>query len=180
MRKDALLQLVIDGAGLKFGFRTAEMHLTNTFNTVVAQIFQKDPNNWTYFTKVVPLTVVDRKAEIDIPIIQTSTNSRGIPRITLTDQKTECYPVPAHALYSASDVFGIQNMIGYVTMQDRVEFTKGMPMGTVTVYAWAVVEFSQYADDDQIILPSGVSQLIVDQTIAAMKTETAYKNIHKS
>ena len=186
MKKEELVQLVLDGAGRQFGERTAAIHIGNIFNTIAGQLFAQDPNQWQFYTMRVLLTVTNRKATLTIPLIQTPNNAKGVIRVMPSGAESDCmpddtefYPMPQYALNSSVDANKMSWAVFYTVNNNTVRFNKSLPEGVTSLYADVVPEFSGYDDDDFISLPFGVAQLIIDGAVASLKGEEGYSNIYK-
>lgn len=186
MKKKELVQRVMDGAGLKFGDRTVAIDIASVFNTVVGQLFLQDPNQFSVYAKRVTLTVVNRVASLDFPIIQTKTNANGVLRIMPTGAEGDCcpdktvfYPAPSYALNSSVEANRLANWVFYTVTAPTVRFNDSLPKEVTALLADVVLEFQGYGDDDYLPLPQGVAQMIIDQSIIAAQNNPAYKNIYK-
>jgi hypothetical protein len=186
MKKKELVQRVMDDAGLQFGDRTTAMVISSVFNSIVGQLFNKDPNQFMFYTKRITLTVNNRVSTLTVPIIQTRVNGSGIPQIMPTGADNDCcpdgtvfYPMPSYALRSKSDVNNLSNIVFYTVTGSKVRFNNSLPKDVTSLLADVVMEFHGYDDDDFFNLPSGVAQLIIDQSVAAIKAKQAHVNIYK-
>ena len=186
MTKKELVQKILDGVGADFGHRTAEQHISSVFNTVIGQLFSTNNNQFRYYTKRITLAVKNRVGTIPIPLIQNSRNGKGVPAIMPTGADDDCcpdgtvfYPMPPFALNSGVDANMMSEFVFYTVTQNEVRFTRSLPKEVKAVLADVVPQFTAYEDDDMINLPSGVEQMIVDQSIAAMKADPAYVPLYK-
>lgn len=186
MTKRELVQKILDGLGAEFGHRTAERHISSVFNTVIGQLFTTNQNQYRYYTKRITLTVKNRVATVPIALIQNASNGHGIPAIMPTGAEDDCcpddtefYPAPSFSLHSGADANLMGWVVFYTVTQDKVRFNKSLPKEVTSLIAEVIPQFTAYEDSDIINLPSGVEQMIVDQSIAAMKADPAYINIYK-
>ncbi len=186
MKKDVLVQQVKDICGLEFSDRSVALHLSNVFSQVVGQLFNADNNQYNYYTKRVTLPVTNRVAEITIPIIQTRSNAKGIVRIlpvssdaACDPDDTEFYPSPSYSLNSSSDANHINGFVFYVVTGTTVRFNRSLPKDVTQVLADVVVSFDAYEDEEEISLPAGVAQTIIDGAVAAIKGDPSSSNIYK-
>ena len=185
MTKEQIIQLLKDTAGLDFGDRTVALHFTSCFSSVVGQLF-RDTNQWSFYTKQITLTVKNRVAKLTVPIMQFAANSKGVVRIYPTGAEDSCLPddtefipMPSYALHSGADANNISSFVFYVVTAIDVRFNKSLPKAVTELYADCVLEFSAYENTDQVPLPSGVAQMIVDATIVSLKGDIAFKDLYK-
>lgn len=180
MKKAEIVQLVLDGAGMQFGKRTAERHIAHVFNTFVGQLFRTNLNNFEFYSKNVPLTADCRECTLDFPVIQTANNGSGILRAYFAcDPSNSFHPAPAYAINSQVDANAMADMVFYSVTGNKIRFGKSFPEGQVEFIAVVVPEFQGYADDDYINLPTGIAQMIIEGSVASLKGEQAGKNLYK-
>lgn len=176
----------MDGAGWEFGHRTAAMCISEVFETLVGQLFARNPNQYEFYTKRVTLTVDNRKAILTIPLIQTPNNANGVLRCMPTGADCDCYPdetvfYPAalSAIKSTVDANNLSDFVFYAVTNNMVYFNKSLPKTITALLADVVPRFHGYDDDDFITFPAGIGQAIIDGSIAAMNANPAYINLYK-
>ena len=187
MTKKEIIQQVLDGAGLDFGDRTAARHLTNTFSTYVGQLFARDPNQYRFFTKQIHIDIKNRVARIPIPLIQNVSNGKGVPVISPDGVDCECetdgtefIPMPSYALNSGADANMMSWVVFYTVTHDTIRFNRSMPKDMTSAIATVCPQFHAWGDNDEIPLPDGIGQMIIDSAIAAIKHDPAYQNLYKT
>lgn len=186
MKKSQMIQLVKDAVGTSFGDRTVELHLSDMFSTIAGQLFAKDPGQFNYFTKRVTVPVVNRVGTLPVPVIHTPGNAKGVIRVmpsgadSCCQDNTEFQPIPYFALNSSTDANNQSWFVGYAVSKGTLRFTRSLPSAVTELLADVVAEFSAYDRDEDIQLPSGVEQMIVDSTVQAFKNSPAYSNVFKT
>jgi hypothetical protein len=187
MKKSQLIALLKDSCGLDYGDRTVAMHFNNCFQTIVGQLFSRDPNQISFYAKQVKLDVVNRVADISkLPIIQDASNAKGIVRIYPTGSECSClpddtefFPAPAYSARSGAMANHLGWAVFYTVTSSRIQFNKSLNKDVAELYADCVLEFSYYSDDEMIPLPAGVGQMIIDATVQAVKGSPAHQNLYK-
>jgi hypothetical protein len=180
MKKKELIQLIMDAAGVRSVDRTTALHLNNSFNTTVGQLFVRDQGQWAFYRKRITLAVTERVASLEgIPIIQTRTNANGVLSVypTASDDKTVFYPAPYYLMRSSADVTKLSGVVYYSVTPDEVTFSTSLPKEVTELYADIVPELQYYEDDDEIPLPTGIAQVIIDQAVQALKGNIAHQPI---
>lgn len=186
MKKKELIQLVIDGAGKRFGKRSAAIHTSNIFNTIAGQLFGRDGNQYNFYTRRVTITVANRVSTLTIPLIQTVLNQKGVIRILPTGADSDClpektvfYPSPSYAIESSVDANKLSWAVFYTVTANTIRFNDSLPKEVTRLLADVVPEFQGYAEDDLIALPAGVAQMIIDAAVASLQGKEADVNIYK-
>jgi len=186
MNRAQLISLVKDAVGVQFGDRTIALKIGTVFETLAGQLFNVNPGQWEFYSRDVRLTVDNRVATLDIPLIQTKLNGNGCPRIRPTGASCLClpddtvfYPAPPYGLSLDVDAVKVNGFVFYRVTNSRIEFSKSLPLGVTEVIATVIPQLSYYGDDDLISLPTGIAQMIVDQSIAALKGDPAAMNVFK-
>ena len=186
MTKAQLIRLVMEGAGKEFGDRTVALKVGMVFESLAGQLFGSNLNQFEFYSRDIILPVTNRVATLTTALIQTKLNGNGCPRIRPTGASCECmpdstifYPVPSFGLSLNVDAVKVPGMIFYRVTNGEIQFSHSLPEGVTEVIATVIPQLSEYADDDLITLPSGIAQLIIDQSIAAVRGDAAAANVFK-
>ena len=185
MIKGKAIDQVKDMTGNKYHDRTVSVHLEQAFLTVAGQLFKSDPSSWDLYVKSYTLPVTQSKPRpyITLPVrtIETSDTANGVRRIFYTeDDDLSFVPIPANGaqFYSLLNLDDIDDSIGYLVKSQIVEFWN-MPSIVKEVRVEIVPAWDEYADTDDIPLPSGVANLIIQQAVATLSSQPVETNIYK-
>ena len=186
MRKNEIVQAVMDAAGMDFGHRTAAIHISTVFNSVVGQLFARDNNQFQFFCKRVKISGSNRTFIIPMSLIQTYANSKGVVRGMTTGAECPClpddsefYPMPPYALKSSVDANNMADFIFYTVTVSVIRFNNSLPKEVTELLFDVVPEFQEYLDEDIISLPMGVAQAIIDGAVSSLRSDPAHTNIYK-
>jgi len=176
--------MVQANAGLRFRDRTIALHIENAINTVLGQIFNKEPFQWDQFSKRYEANIVGGNrpyALLPERTIQTPDLAKGVRHIYPGSQdkgsdKLIFVPIPSfgHQLFAEVQLDQVDDTCGYDVKHDRVWFYNlRYPIKTVTMDL--VIPFSRWTDDDDFPIPSATANLITDmavKTLLAMPGDT--------
>ena len=183
MVKEQLIHLCLDILGLRFGDRTLALHIENAWNTVVGQTFRKDCQQFDFYSKPYEVDVVHGNRPYSIlpeSIIQTIDHANGVRRITpLDSNKFDFVPIPSIALlaFDAVDLGDVTDSIGYYVKHDKVEYWN-MPSYIKKVRMELVIPFSKWDDLDDIPLPDGTAEQIVQMACLSYRGGNVQTDIH--
>ena len=191
MLKGEIIQLTQDATGNLFRVRTIALHIEKVWDQYTGQIFLQNPNEHNFYTKifpdvpVVPVSNTNAIAYSIFPerIVQINDVRKGCREITLS-KSPELKFVPVSMLgrkiYPKLEVGYLDKTIGFEVMTDRVLYDK-IPSSIQKVTMRLCIPFSRWQMTDDIPMPSGISSLIIDATIASMKGESIPMNqYHKT
>ena len=185
MIKGKMTDLIKDATGNKFKDRTINLHIENAWNTVVGQLFKSDPSSFDLYVKsyTIPVTPSKPRPYITLPVrtIETNDTANGVRRIFYADDDDLSFvPIPASGaqFYSLLNLDTIDDSIGYLVKSQIVEFWN-MPSIVKEVRVEIVPAWDEYADTDDIPLPSGVANLIIQQAVATLSNQPVETNIYK-
>ena len=181
--------MVQANAGLRYRDRTIALHIEQAINTVLGQVFNKDPNQWDLFSKSYEADVVGTTNPYSLlpeAIIQTPDLAKGVRRIyagSLTESSTQFVfvPIPAfgHQLFSEVGLDNIDDSIGYEVRHDRVKyFNMQYPITKVTMDL--VIPFSKWSDSDDFPIPSGTAGMITDMAVKTLMAMPGDNEIYKN
>ena len=185
MIKGKVIDQVKDMTGNKFHDRTVAVHIEDAFNTVVGQLFKGDPNQWDLYCQSFTVDVDNVKprpyALLPKRIIQTPDVANGVRRIFSTDDDNLDYvPMPYNGFqfYGILQLDDVDDSVGYAVRTDRVEFFN-LPSIIKQVRMELVLPWSEWDDSQDIPLPSGVANLIIQQAVATLSNQPVETNIYK-
>jgi len=185
MLKGKMTDLIKDATGRKFGDRTVSLHTETAFDTVVGQLFARDPNQWDIYCQPFTVDVANVKprpyAILPKRIIQTPDVANGVRRIFSTnDDGLDYIPMPYNGFqfYGELKLDDVDDSVGYAVRADRVEFFN-MPAITKQVRMELVLPWSEWDDAQDIPLPSGVANMIIQQAVATLSNQPVETNIYK-
>lgn len=184
MRKDQWIELVQKRAGVDFQLRTIALHIENAINTVLGQLFARDPQQWDMFSKSYTADVVPGTrpyALLPESIIQTPDLAKGVRRIYANGSDDLVFvPIPAsgHQLFHEVGLDQIDDSVGYEVKADRVRFfNMRYPITSVTMDL--VIPFSKWSDSDDFPIPSSTANIITDMAVATVMGKEYEPNIYK-
>lgn len=188
MRKAVWVEQVQANAGLRFRDRTIAIHIETAINTVLGQVFNKEPFQWDQFSKPFEADVVGgHKPYALIPeqIIQTPDLAKGVRRIYAGDQENGSdrlvfVPIPSFGrqLFQEVKLDQVDDTCGYDVRFDRVLFYNlRFPIKRVTMDL--VIPFSRWSDDDDFPIPSATANLITDMAVKTLMGMPGDAEIYK-
>lgn len=184
MRKDQFIESVQKIVGMRYGDRTVTLHIEQAINTVLGQVFNRDPNQWDMFAKSYEATIVTGTrpyALLPEAIIQTPDLAKGVRRVYASgSDKLMFMPMPGfgHQLFQEVNLDKVDDAIGYEVKADRIKFYNlRAPITTVTMDL--VIPFSKWEDSDDFPIPMGTANMIVDMAAATLSGKEGDKNIYK-
>lgn len=171
--------------GIQFMSRVIASYIDDSFNTVVGQLFKSNPNQYDFYCKTYILDVKHEKphpyAMLPVKIIQTPDNANGVRRIfSLEEDDLNFVPIPDFWFQMNKKLIAgrVSKQIGYSVKPNMVEFEK-LPSEVEQVRAELVRPFSAYDNDEEVPLPDGSADLIVQRVLAMMNKEPVKENIYK-
>ena len=154
--------------------------IDDSFNTVAGQLFKSNPNQYEFYCKPFTLTVIHAKhpyAILPVPIIQTPDNANGVRSIaTLDDEDSlDFFPISAvNMKVTGGLAYGkTTKKVAYVVRIDRVEFKKNLPDTIDQLTAYLVRPFSAYDDNEEVPLPDGAADMIIQMVLGMMGKDPA-------
>ena len=184
MTKREWIELVQKATGIKYQDRTIAMNIEQAQNTVLGQVFLKDPSQWDLFARPYEATVVHGTwpyALLPQRIIQIGTKANGVRRIYPAGSGDLVFmPMPAggHQLYREVGLDQTDTTIGFDVRHDRVWFYN-MRSPIVNILMDLVVPFSRWDDDWDYPVPIGTAEVITDMAVARTLGVSMEKNIYK-
>lgn len=141
-------------------------------------IFRQNPDNFDTYAKPFKNVPVLFDEDTDTwysllpsPVLQFTQTQEGVRDIrTMKGKGIEFEPI----MFGSAEVFNdldagkIDSVIGYITFQDRVTYDRNPE--TDKVLMMLVIPFSEYGDNDKILLPSGVNIKILTDAVQAFAT----------
>lgn len=188
MKKAEWIEVVQANAGLRFRDRTIAKHIEIAINTVLGQIFLKDPNQWDMFAKAYEVEVVHANkpyALLPEQIIQTPDLAKGVRRIYAGSQEKGSdalmfVPMPGfgHQLFSEVGLDQVDDTCGYEVRADRVRFFNlRYPIKTITMEL--VIPFSKWGDEDFFPIAIGTASMITDMAVKTLMGMPGDAEIYK-
>lgn len=184
MRKDQWIETVKRIVGAGFGDRTIALHIEMAQNTVLGQIFLRDPAQLDFFTKQYNATVVsgDRPyALLPARIIQTSDLANGVRRIYPVGSNAIMFiPMPSmgHSVFSEVGLDNLDDSCGYEVKTDRVMFWN-LRYPVENIIMELVVPFTDWDDEDDFPIPAGTADQITQLAASMFAGKPAETNIYK-
>ena len=203
--KQQYIDTIKDKTKNQFRDRTIALELEIAFNTIVGQLFLKDPYQYDFYVRwfddvdvVQADPCLDEKGNgvrrsysvLPCATIQTPDLANGVRYIlanksnNISDPSEELrfYPIPAYGVQTYTDL-GLDNIdpntVGYVVYTNRVEYWN-LPTLIEKVRMGVVPSFMAWDNDTEIPLPSGVSAQIITMVLESVQKypyETSdYKN----
>ena len=184
MRKDQLVHLCLDILGLRFQDRTVALHLESAWNTVVGQTFRKDSKQLDFYAKSFDADVTHGNRPftlLPVPIVQGIDFGKGVRRINLPESNDfDFVPMPAIGLQAFDEVGlgDVTKSIGYFVRHDKVEYWN-MPKFIKKVRMELVIPFSAWKDSDDIPIPDGTAEQIIQMAVQSFRGGQPQTDIHK-
>lgn len=185
MRKDQWIELVQSNAGLRYRDRTIALHIEQAINTVLGQIFNKDPQQWDLFAKPYEADIVSGVrpyALLPEQIIQVPDVANGVRRIYPAGGGDLVFmPMPAHGhqLFREVGLDQVDDTIGYDVRADRVWFFN-LRAPIVNITMDLVIPFGRWAFTDDFPIPMGTANTITDIAVKTLQSMPGDRNIYKT
>ena len=184
--KAQIVEQIKVALGMDFGNRTVAMYIDQSFNTVAGQLFKQNPNQYDFYAKtyIIPITHAHPHsyAILPVPVIQTTDNANGVRQIyPMCEDELAFAPMPksGHQIYNKLTVGKVCKVVGYNLKTDRIEFLKNLPDDIKEVKAELVRPFSAYDDEEEVPLPDGSADLIIQMVMQMMNKQDVKTNIYK-
>lgn len=186
MTKQAIIDQIKFALGIDFMNRTVAAHFDMAFNTVVGQLFKQNPNQHNYYAKEYTINITHSAprayAMLPVAIIQTPDNAQGVRAVYAPKEDgLNFVPMPASGfqIYGKLAVGRTGKVVGYFPKPDRIEFMPNLPHDLESVRAELVRPFSAYEEDEQVPLPDGSADIIIQMVLQTMRGEDVKTNIYK-
>jgi hypothetical protein len=185
MTKGQIIAQIQLALGIEFHSRTIAAYIDQAFNQVVGQLFRQNPNQYDFYAKSYTIDVVQQcptsYALLPVAIIQTPDNAQGIRQVYSTGENNlDFVPVPKFWFQLGKKLIAgkVMKQIGYFPKTDRIEFMN-IPTAVTQVRAELVRPFTAYDDDEQVPLPDGSADMIIQMVFQMMNKEQVKTNIYK-
>lgn len=146
----------------KYHDKVLDSWIERVANQIMHDAFSKNLSNYDFYTKQYENVSLVKSGDIvyallPANIVQLPDRAEGVRKIqTTTGSGLEFVPVSMEEveLYSALEVGIIDTTIAYDVKQDRVYFWGDLSLITA-VDMWLVIPFTEYAETDEFVIPSG-------------------------
>ena len=185
MRKEQWVESVQANAGLRYRDRTIALHIEQAINTVLGQVFNKDPNQWDMFAKPYEADIVTGirpYALLPKRIIQTPDLAKGVRRVYAIGSDVLVFvPMPGfgHQLFRTVELDKVDDAIGYEVKADRIRFYN-LREPIARVMMDLVIPFSEWSDTDDFPIAMGTANMITDMAVKTLMGMPGDKNIYKT
>jgi hypothetical protein len=149
--------------------RIIELHIGRAINTIIYEVFRQDMTNLDLYAR--PYTVSVQKDEdsgiyysiLPSAIVQLPDCMEGVRRIYLAkgSKVSKFIPIPRDSwdVFNNSDVSKVSPLIGYSVQPTKVMYMNNPDTDTVCMDL--VIPFENYDYDDQVHIPSGQDERLI-------------------
>ena len=184
MLKGQIIQACKDGSENKFHDRTVALHVGMIWEQLLGQLYSSHPEELDFYTTPLKAEVIrDGKTAYALfpkRAIHFSDLKKGCRSIN-TEGSTEVQFVPVSLLgrkiYPAINIG--DKSIGWETKKDRAIFDN-LPDEINEVILHLVMPFDEYGMLEDVPMPSGVNETIIQMSIASLTGKEVPINIHKT
>jgi len=182
--KAQLIQLVKNAIGDQNRDRLVAFHLGMVFEQLLGQVYGRDPEQLNYYCQDFDCHIYQKGTMNYVlfpkKVIHFSDLKKGCRAISYTDDSSLRFvPVSLLGRRIYPSINTGDKSIGFEVKTDRAIFDN-LPAAIKEVTLSLVIAFNQYANDDEIPLPSGISETLIQMAVASMKNEQVPINIHKT
>ena len=185
MLKSKLVDMMKDAAGVKFSDRSLVAHLDNAFNTVAGQIYVREPSQLDYFARKFIVDIVHDPFRFyslyPCEVVMGIDTAKAVRHVYPTgNDRIDFVPIEETGvdIFSAVDLDMIDSSVGYIPKSDRCEYWN-LQKHICKVVQYIVVPFSEWSDTDDIPLPMGVADQIIQLALSTFRGQAAETNIYK-
>lgn len=185
MIKEQWIESVQANAGLRYRDRTIAIHIEQAINTVLGQVFNKDPTQWDLFAKPYEADIVTGirpYALLPERIIQTPDLAKGVRRVyAIGSDDLVFVPMPGfgHQLFREVGLDQVDDAIGYEVKFDRIKFFN-LRQPITKVIMDLVIPFGKWTDTDDFPIPMGTANMVTDLAVKTLQGMPGDKNIYKT
>ncbi len=184
MLKNQIIQLVKDGSQNRFKDRTCALHIGLVWEQMLGQLYSAHSDELDFYATPLKSQVVrtDKNVYAVFPkrAIHFSDLKKGCRSINTTgDVSVQFVPVSllGRKIYPTINIG--DKSIGFEVKKDRVIFDN-LPDEIKEVILSLVIPFDQFANDEDVPMPSGVNDLVINFAIDSLNGKDIPINIHKT